>query len=66
MKLGRAYGCHDCEEIFENAPLGKCPACESSNVEPLGWLTRPAEEKDAWLKRVSRGKKSPRPLSERI
>ena len=55
MKLSSAYVCYSCQEVMNGAPQGKCPACSSGDVFPLGWLDRPREERSRWLNRI-RGK----------
>ena len=55
MKLSSAYVCYSCQEVMNGAPHGKCAACSSGDVFPLGWLDRPREERSRWFSRI-RGK----------
>jgi hypothetical protein len=55
MKITSAYICNSCEEILSGAPHGKCSACSSDSLYPLGWLTRPEEERTRWFNLI-RGK----------
>jgi hypothetical protein len=58
MKLGRLFLCFekDCEEVFERAPRGKCPACGSENIHPLAWQLRERDERQEWIGRIWRVK----------
>jgi hypothetical protein len=58
MKLSRAYVCFSCKEVTEGAPHGKCPACDSDSVYPLGWVEYTEEERRQWLDLI-RGKRLP-------
>ena len=55
MKLSSAYVCYSCQEVMNGAPDGKCAACSSGDIFPLGWLDRPREERVRWFTRI-RGK----------
>lgn len=34
MKVRNAYLCESCREVFEGAPYGRCPACNSGALYP--------------------------------
>lgn len=53
MQFSRAYLCYSCHEVLENAPHGKCQACDSSDVYPLSWFGRSEEEKNRWFGLIS-------------
>ncbi len=61
MKLGRAYVCYECEEVFENAPRGECPKCRSKDVHPLAWHGRSDWEKRSWFNRILGRQRGPLP-----
>ena len=52
MKLSRSYHCKSCDEVFEQAKNGECPACGSQDIFALGWLLKTPEERRAWLDRI--------------
>ncbi len=60
MQLSRAYLCYSCHEVSENAPYGKCQICNSSNVYPLSWYGRTAEEKNQWFNLINGEKRKPK------
>jgi hypothetical protein len=49
VKLSKAYVCFSCEEVSDGAPYGRCPACDSDDVYPLGWLGCSEEERNRWF-----------------
>lgn len=53
MKVRNAYLCESCQEVFEGAPYGRCPACNSGALYPLGWLTFSGEERSLWFVGIS-------------
>jgi hypothetical protein len=58
MKLSKAYVCFSCKEVTDGAPHGKCPACDSDSVYPLGWVEHGEEERHRWFSLI-RGKHLP-------
>jgi hypothetical protein len=56
MKLTHAYLCHSCQEIFERAPQGRCPACASHAISSLAWQVMPTAERESWLRRIRGGR----------
>jgi hypothetical protein len=55
MKISTAYLCYSCEEVLNGAARGRCTACDSEDIFPLGWFDRPQEEKAQWFSLI-RGK----------
>ncbi len=53
MKIRNAYICESCQEVFEGAPYGRCPMCNSGALYTLGWLTFSAEERSLWFAGIS-------------
>jgi hypothetical protein len=64
MQFCRAYICYSCDEVFENAPCGKCKVCSSSDVYPLSWFGRTEEEKHRWFSLIN-GEKTPSEARDR-
>jgi hypothetical protein len=46
------YLCWSCHELFERAPRGTCPVCQSQNVHPLTTHFQSPRERIAWLRRI--------------
>lgn len=59
MKISTAYVCYSCEEILNGAPRGRCTACSSEDVFPLGWFEHTQDERARWLNLI-RGSKQNR------
>ncbi len=58
MKLFNAYVCFSCKEVSDGAPRGRCSACGSDSVYPLGWMEHSEEERNRWFSLI-RGKRLP-------
>lgn len=67
MKIFSSYICYSCREVFDKAPHGTCPRCESDNIYPLGWFERPAEERVRWFSLIrGRGRGLPTRGADRL
>ncbi len=52
MKAKSAYHCLECDEVFPASPQGTCPLCHHTNIMPLAWYFRSAQERQAWLDKI--------------
>ena len=52
IDLATAYTCMECRKVFDSAPHGRCPCCQSQGIWPVEWFYLSQEEKEEWLQKI--------------